>query len=326
MPAMKRPAGVGGSVAKRPAAAETAVMPSVEADVPVDVGGMTPAAEPIVSVRKSVSDETKDKGHCKTVLNQWTQSGNPEIRRQGQTLGKMYNSFSSEMKAEFAKKFLATKNTKDFAWVRELEENLLTKNTETGACIQDYFNRTQILKFNGFDMTDFTTMEHAMSLADEIIAIQRFELQGIAELHPDKLHEMPQLSQFWYVKSEGMRCTWATERLSQMKLSTNLNAKQAGAIVSGEPSSAVLDKLLEIKYFDNKDKDAATKIKDEYPKLTKLEADLQAAELRQPILAIYYSAFLLSLRAQSDLLPEPLGSASFHEPIWFIDPFAFFSI
>jgi hypothetical protein len=230
--------------------------------------------------KKHKSDDTKAKGHAKTLMNNWAESKSMEVRDRGKMLLKEYSTYSGEMQASFARKVLESKSTKDFSWTRDFKEQISKSDTETGGCQEDYYTRVEILGFKGMSLKDFSSHEEALKVADEIIADQRktYDFTDVLKANPDKHSEVnPLANQYWFAKSLGKTNTWTTARNRTLTMNTNLNAKHMQQAIGerGDCRRLLEDVLGEDttqQVFDSK------AVKDEFPKLQEIEKVMEDLE------------------------------------------------
>ena len=237
----------------------------------------------VEKVKKAVSEATRAKGHCKTTLNQWVKSENPELRAQGEMLLQKYNSFSGELQASFAKKVLDSKASKDFSWTREFTQELAKQEQESGGCSEDYMTRPQILQLKGLKMKDFPSQEKAFEAADEIIADQRASIQNLEEFlenFPDKISQVaPLANMYWFIKSHGRTSTWTTNRNRRVEMSTSFNAKHMSAIQNqGEGLKLLEDVLGEKGQQVLTGGGSSSTVKAEFPLLAEIDRSVEALE------------------------------------------------
>ena len=72
----------------------------------------------------------------------------------------------------------------------------------SSAC-EGAFLRIAILACHELKPEHFSSMQEALSKADELVAHQRKMIQGVPEQHPDIVVDGKLLDQFWYCKHQG---------------------------------------------------------------------------------------------------------------------------
>ena len=227
-----------------------------------------------------MSEATYAKGHCKTTLNQWVNSGNEMTSSRGKELLAQYNSFSGELQAAFAKKLLASKASKDFSWTRTFKQEFERIDQQEGGCSEDYFTRPQILKLKGMDIKDFGSEEEALKVADEIIADQRatIDCKEALEVSPDKISEVNAVAnQYWFANNHGKTSSWKVKNKKNMILTTQLNNKHIADISNEGNGQRLLEEVLGAKATLAIGNGKAI-IKSEFPTLAEIDKAVETLE------------------------------------------------
>jgi hypothetical protein len=195
-----------------------------------------------------------------------------------------HKALPNEKKAEFIASFEKNKGT--FAWVSYFTESTSNVSSEINETVDNFMNKFQILKLNGFSAKDFESDEESDRILQLLIqeSEEANSYKSEAKLHPTE----PKLNRYFYVFNKGIQKREGTEERNELSSSSDISKNQAKALMDAAAGKNVLAiKVENPSFLALREKCAALQsakkvFQEQLNKLADTHAELKAKKLIQP--------------------------------------------
>jgi len=127
------------------------------------------------------------------------------------------------------------KNKGSLTWVHAFTEDHSTFSSTSTTTVDNYLNRNQILRLNGFEPSDFDS-EAASEEMLQLLIKQSEEVNGyISEVKPHPTH--PVLNLYYYVQNQGVSKSSGSKDMQTLSGNSQVNKNMVKSITdaAGEP-------------------------------------------------------------------------------------------